>query len=174
MRARVYVKDSLSYDAADTIRYIGATSHPDLIWKRTAITANNPGVAPKIDRDWKCAAEKGHRAAKCQRPNHCSKRNRNGMEFNWGSTDGPALRLIEIYCANPRYGMSCMPQIPYAHRPNHDRSVQSTESYTIPASANSPKAHMSVRGETPPPSRSASGAIVEAIQHRSTTFHGSR
>ncbi|KAJ4438641.1 hypothetical protein ANN_14588 [Periplaneta americana] len=36
--------------------------------------------------------------------------------------------------------------------------------YTIPASANSPKASLSVRGKTPPPSRSASGAIAEVIQ----------
>ncbi|KAJ4443618.1 hypothetical protein ANN_05292 [Periplaneta americana] len=43
------------------------------------------------------------------------------MEWNLteGDTDGLALRAVEINCANPRYGMSCVPQIPYAHRPNH-------------------------------------------------------
>ncbi|KAJ4441529.1 hypothetical protein ANN_11385 [Periplaneta americana] len=46
--------------------------------------------------------------------------------------------------------------------------------YTIPASANSPKAPLSVRGETSTPSRSASGAIAEAIHRRLTTFHGGR
>ncbi|KAJ4431057.1 hypothetical protein ANN_19650 [Periplaneta americana] len=35
-------------------------------------------------------------------------------------------------------------------------------------------APLSVRGETPPPSRSASSAIAEAIQRRLTTFHGGR
>ncbi|KAJ4444154.1 hypothetical protein ANN_05943 [Periplaneta americana] len=96
-----------------------------------------------------------------------------------GGTDGPALRPIEIYCANPRYGMSCMPQIPYAHRPNHMTALTTgtysrQNPYTIPASATSSKAPLSVRGETPPPSRSASGAIAEAIQRRLTTFHGGR
>ncbi|KAJ4449867.1 hypothetical protein ANN_01273 [Periplaneta americana] len=46
--------------------------------------------------------------------------------------------------------------------------------YIIPASATSPNTPLSVRGETPPPSRSASGAVAEDIQRRLTTFHGGR
>ncbi|KAJ4446570.1 hypothetical protein ANN_13267 [Periplaneta americana] len=88
------------------------------------------------------------------------------LDLEWnlteGGTDGPALRPIDIYCANHRYRMSCMPQSPYAHRPNHMIPLTTgpysrQNPYTIPASANSPKAPLSVRGETPPPSRSASG-----------------
>ncbi|KAJ4442860.1 hypothetical protein ANN_04453 [Periplaneta americana] len=110
--------------------------------------------------------------------------NWNGIKWNLteggarmgGGTDGPALRPIEIYCANPRYGMSCVPQIPYAHRPNHITPLTTgpysrQNPYIIPASANSPKAPLSVRGETPPSSRYASIAIAEAIQRRLTTFH---
>ncbi|KAJ4438925.1 hypothetical protein ANN_14879 [Periplaneta americana] len=55
----------------------------------------------------------------------------NGMEWNLTETgtDGPALRPVEIYCANHRYGMSYMPQIPYAHRDSlNDRSLKPTES----------------------------------------------
>ncbi|KAJ4451224.1 hypothetical protein ANN_02684 [Periplaneta americana] len=86
-----------------------------------------------------------------------------GMEWNkmmGGGTDGPALRPIEIYCANPRYGMSCMPRIPYAYRPNHMTPLTTgpysrQNPYTIPASANSSKAPLSVRGETPLPSDNA-------------------
>ncbi|KAJ4436650.1 hypothetical protein ANN_16781 [Periplaneta americana] len=48
----------------DTIRYTGATSHPDPIWKRPAIMANNPTVAPKMYKDWDCAAVKGQWAEK--------------------------------------------------------------------------------------------------------------
>ncbi|KAJ4450451.1 hypothetical protein ANN_01876 [Periplaneta americana] len=47
----------------DTIRYIGATSCPDPIWKRTAITVNKPGVAPRICRDWECVAASGRQSA---------------------------------------------------------------------------------------------------------------
>ncbi|KAJ4449706.1 hypothetical protein ANN_01110 [Periplaneta americana] len=97
----------------------------------------------------------------------------NGIEWNLteSGTDGPALRPIEIYCANPRYRMSCVPHIPYAHRPNHMTPLtigpySRQNPYTIAASADSPKALLSVRGETPPPSRSASGAIAETFQHR--------
>ncbi|KAJ4439567.1 hypothetical protein ANN_07694 [Periplaneta americana] len=49
------------------------------------------------------------------------------------------------HCANPRYGMSCVPQIPYAHRPNHMSPLTTgpysrQNPYTIPASGISPKA----------------------------------
>ncbi|KAJ4435152.1 hypothetical protein ANN_23728 [Periplaneta americana] len=67
---------------------------------------------------------------------------------------GLSLRPIEIYCANPRYGMSCMPQIPYAHRPNSmtpstTGPYSRQNPYIIPASADSPKALLSVRGDLP-------------------------
>ncbi|KAJ4428948.1 hypothetical protein ANN_25944 [Periplaneta americana] len=71
----------------------------------------------------------------------CPRMERNLTE---GGTDGPAMRHIEIYSTNPRYGMSCMSQIPNAHRPNHMTPLTTglysrQNPYTIAASANSPK-----------------------------------
>ncbi|KAJ4435848.1 hypothetical protein ANN_18467 [Periplaneta americana] len=77
----------------------------------------------------------------------------NADEMSPGSSNESCSALAHIGLReNPGKNLN---QIPYAHRPNHVTPLTTgpysrQNPYTIPASANSPKAPLSVRGETLP------------------------
>ncbi|KAJ4451207.1 hypothetical protein ANN_02667 [Periplaneta americana] len=91
-------------------------------------------------------------------------------DYSQKCTDGPALRPVEIYCANPRYELRAIDPLLVPTQP-HDSLT--TGLYSQHKSiyhsffGNFPQGPLSVRGETPPPSRSAS---AEAIQRRLATY----